>query len=111
MKNTSSGFRRISVEEAKSLIDNEPHITIADIRDDESFYNNNIRDSVHVTSESIENFLKSTNKENPLLIYCYHGVNSQSAAEYFVKEGFKHVFSMDGGFSEYEKSIHHTGDN
>ncbi len=104
MKDNCSGFKRISVEEAKSLMDNDPDVTIADIRDGESFYKSNIPNSIHVTSESIEKFLKMTKKENPLLIYCFHGVSSQNAAEYFVKEGFKHVFSMDGGFSEYSKS-------
>jgi len=36
-----------------------------------------------------------------LLIYCYHGINSKDAAEYFVKNGFQSVFSLDGGYTEY----------
>ena len=99
----SSGYRRISIREAKILIDNNPDITIADIRDGKFFNESNIPNSVHVTSESIEKFLKTTQKENPLLIYCYHGVNSREAADYFVKEGYKAVYSMDGGFSDYSK--------
>ena len=31
-------------------------------------------------------------------------INSQDAADYFVREGFKDVYSLDGGFSEFSES-------
>ena len=97
-------FKRISVEKAKTLIEREPSLTIADIRDRESFERSNIPSSVHLTNHSVNSFLQTASKENPLLIYCYHGNSSQQAAAYFVGEGFKDVYSMDGGYTEYLKS-------
>ena len=101
----SSGYRRISIREAKILIDNNPDITITDIRDSESYNLGNIPNSINVNNKNIAQFLKDTSKEKPLLVYCYHGVNSRESADYFVKEGFKTVYSMDGGFSDYSKQF------
>ena len=103
MEKNSSGFKRISTEEAKTLLEINPEITIADIRDSKSYNMGNITNSINVNNENIERFLRETRKEIPLLIYCYHGVNSQEAADYFIKEGFKDVYSLDGGFSEFSK--------
>ena len=96
-------FQRISVKKANELIKNDPTLTIADIRDEESFNCGNIKDSVHINNSSIKSFLQSTSKDSPLLIYCYHGNSSLQAAEYFVSEGFTNVYSMDGGFAEYKQ--------
>ena len=104
MKKNSSGFKQISTEEAKILLKSNSELTIADIRDSESFHLNHIPNSVNLNNSTIGKFLQETSKEKPLLIYCYHGINSQDAADYFVREGFKDVYSLDGGFSEFSKS-------
>jgi len=52
---------------------------------------------------NIVDFLDSTDRKAPLLIYCYHGINSKDAAEYFVNNGFHTVFSLDGGYSEFSQ--------
>ena len=98
-----SGFKRISTEEAKILLESNPELTIADIRNSESYNLGNIPHSINVNNKNIAQFLKDTIKEKPLLVYCYHGINSQDAADFFVKEGFKDVYSLDGGFSEFSK--------
>ncbi|CRR54182.1 Thiosulfate sulfurtransferase GlpE [Pseudomonas aeruginosa] len=32
------------------------------------------------------------------MVVCYHGNSSQSAAAYFIQQGFSDVYSLDGGF-------------
>tara|TARA_Y100000031_G_scaffold64510_1_gene72342 strand:- start:196 stop:513 length:318 start_codon:yes stop_codon:yes gene_type:complete len=105
MEKNSSGLKRISTEEAKTLLEKNPELTIADIRDSKSYNLGNITNSINVNNENIEEFLREARKEIPLLIYCYHGVNSQEAADYFIREGFREVYSLDGGFSEFSKYI------
>ena len=34
----------------------------------------------------------------PLIVACYHGNSSQSAAAYLAHQGFSEVYSLDGGF-------------
>ena len=96
-------FRCISVEEAKQILDNE-NPTIIDIRDQNSFSNGHIDNAIHVEDLDIDNFLKEKNKNETILIYCYHGNSSKSAANFFVQHGFEKVLSMDEGYSGWVKN-------
>ena len=93
-------FKCIDVQEAQELLD-DPGTVIIDIRDNASYQSGNIPNSINVSDGNIVDFLNSTDRQVPLLIYCYHGINSKDAAEYFVKNGFQSVFSLDGGYTEY----------
>ena len=64
-------FQCISIEEAKIIIDKD-NLTIIDIRDRNSFLNGHIDKAIHVEDLDIDNFLKDKNKNDTLLIYCYH---------------------------------------
>ena len=93
-------FKCIDVKEAQELLKN-PDAVIIDIRDKASYQAGNIPNSINVSDGNIVDFLNSTDRQVSLLIYCYHGINSKDAAEYFVKNGFQSVFSLDGGYTEY----------
>ena len=95
-------FQCISIEEAKIIIDKD-NLTIIDIRDRNSFLNGHIDKAIHVEDLDIDNFLKDKNKNGTILIYCYHGNSSKSAANFFVQNGFEKVLSMDEGYSGWIK--------
>ena len=95
-------YKCINVQEAQELL-NDPGTVIVDIRDKVSFQAGNIPNSINLSNEDIVDFLDSTDRKAPLLIYCYHGINSKDAAEYFVNNGFHTVFSLDGGYSEFSQ--------
>ena len=95
-------YKCIHVQEAQELL-NDPGIVIVDIRDKVSFQAGNIPNSINLSNEDIVDFLDYTDRKASLLIYCYHGVNSKDAAEYFVNNGFHTVFSLDGGYSEFSQ--------
>tara|TARA_Y100001947_G_scaffold50286_1_gene41779 strand:+ start:21 stop:338 length:318 start_codon:yes stop_codon:yes gene_type:complete len=95
-------YKSIHVQEAQELL-NDPGTVIVDIRDKVSFQAGNIPNSINLSNEDIVDFLDSTDRKAPLLIYCYHGINSKDAAEYFVNNGFHTVFSLDGGYSEFSQ--------
>ena len=95
-------FQCISIEEAKIIIDKD-NLTIIDIRDRNSFLNGHIDKAIHVEDLDIDNFLKDKNKNDTILIYCYHGNTSKSAANFFVQHGFEKVLSMDEGYSGWIK--------
>ena len=97
-------YQRISVEEAESLIEKN-EVTLIDIRDKMSFDTSNVKTSIHVTNENVEDVLSSADKNKPLIIYCYHGNSSQGAADYFYNMGFKQSFSVDGGFEEWKLKL------
>ena len=95
-------YKCIHVQEAQELL-NDPGTVIVDIRYKVSFQAGNIPNFINLSNEDIVDFLDSTDRKAPLLIYCYHGINSKDAAEYFVNNGFHTVFSLDGGYSEFSQ--------
>ncbi len=97
-------FNRISIKDAKDLLTKE-EITLIDIRDFNSFKNGHIHNAIHVEDLNIQNFLKEKDKNDIILIYCYHGKSSQSAANFFSQNGFKNVFSMDEGYTGWLNQV------
>jgi thiosulfate sulfurtransferase len=93
-------YQCISVDETKTLIDNG-ELTLADIRDSNSYRGGSINDAVNISGDNIDNFVATSNKEQPLVVYCYHGNSSKGAADYFSSQGFSQVYSMDGGYEAW----------
>ncbi len=93
-------INRISISQAAELI-NEQDVSIVDIRDANSFANGHIRNAVRLDNTNVANFLEDADKSKPILVFCYHGNSSQSAAAMFTQQGFNKSYSVDGGMSEW----------
>lgn len=93
-------FKCISIDEAKALID-IGSVTIADVRDAGTYLAGNIENAINIQQDSMYEFLAAADRDQPLLVYCYHGNSSQGAADYFFNQGFEDVYSMDGGYEAW----------
>lgn len=92
-----SDFKRLSASEAKTLIDDKG-ANLVDIRDEQSFQQSRIENAVHLDNTSLQAFIETADPDKPLVVYCYHGNSSLSAAQFLYEKGFEDVYSMDGGF-------------
>jgi len=90
-------FKRIAPQDYKQLA-SQGECTLLDIRDPHSFNQGHIDDAVHIEEINVESFVDEQPKDKPLVICCYHGISSQSAAAYFAEKGFTEVYSLDGGY-------------
>lgn len=45
--------------------------------------------------------MQQTDFSKPVLVMCYHGNSSKSAAQYLLTQGFDQVYSIDGGFEAW----------
>ncbi len=91
---------RISVQETWELM-SEGEITVLDIRDEQSYAAGHLPEALHIKTIDMETFVENEDKEKALLIYCYHGHSSISAAGYFAQKGFSRTYSMDGGYEAW----------
>lgn len=89
-------FKRIPPAHAHSLL--EEGAVLVDVRDQQTFDANHIPGAQHLDNLSITDFIAKADLDKPLVVVCYHGNSSQSAAAYLVGQGFSDVYSMDGGF-------------
>ena len=96
-------FNCINKKDATNLI-NQEECVIVDIRDSKSFNDGHIDSAINLQSDNIDNFVTSTNKKMNIIVCCYHGNSSKSAAKYLVDEGFINVFSLDGGYELWKNN-------
>ena len=73
-------------------------VTLADIRDEASYNNGHISGATLLDNSGIQTFIESTDLDQALIIYCYHGNSSQNAADWLSEQGFSDVVSLDGGY-------------
>jgi thiosulfate sulfurtransferase len=99
-----SDFKRLSATEAFALI-NELGATLADVRDEQSFRQAHIENAVHLDNTSLQGFIETADLDKPLVVYCYHGNSSLSAAQFLFEKGFETVYSMDGGFEAWRQQF------
>ncbi|NBA97723.1 thiosulfate sulfurtransferase GlpE [Pseudomonas sp. R5(2019)] len=89
-------FKRIPPEQAQRL--REQGAVVVDIRDPQTYASKHISGSRHLDNHSLHDFIAKADLDAPLVVVCYHGNSSQSAAAYLVSQGFSDVYSLDGGF-------------
>lgn len=90
-------WQRISPAKAAALLA-EKATAVVDVRDAHSFRAGHLPGAVLLDNQSVQDFIERTDKSVPVLVCCYHGNSSQSAAAWLSEKGFAEVYSLDGGF-------------
>ena len=95
-----SEYRRLSVPEAMALLQERAPLPL-DVRDELSYEQGHVPGARHLSNETLDDILRDTPADRPLLVYCYHGHSSLSAAGFLASRGYREVYSMDGGFEAW----------
>ena len=98
-----SEFKRIPPADAQAL--RARGAVVVDIRDPQTYALNHISGSRHLDNHSLHDFITQADLDAPLVVVCYHGNSSQSAAAYLVSQGFSDVYSLDGGFELWRSTF------
>lgn len=94
-----NAFKHLNPNDALTLI--EEGANIVDIRDAQSYQQSHISNAYHLSNDNLHVFLQQADLNTPLIVCCYHGISSQSAADYLASQGFNEVYSLDGGFEQW----------
>ncbi len=97
---------QIQIHDAKATLDQMQSLFV-DIRDSGSYNQAHIPGAIHLHDGNVQEFLQNTDKEKPVIVYCYHGNSSMGATAYFLENGFKNVCSMSGGFEAWRQVYEH----
>ena len=94
-------FKEISAVDALQRVKNE-NIQVVDIRDENSFETEHVDDSFNLNNENINHFISTSHCDEPLFVICYLGNSSKGVAQYFSQQGYKDVYSVEGGFAAWK---------
>lgn len=95
-------YKNISITDAKKLIQ-EANPMILDCRATPDYKAEHLENALHLHEGLKESLVKRGDKQRSLLIYCYHGHASEHLAEFFSDFGFAHVYSLEGGYTAWQK--------
>ena len=56
-------------------------------------------------TEQVEAALAETDRDAMLVFHCHHGMRSRSAAEHFLREGFRNVWNVEGGIDAWSLEV------
>lgn len=94
-------YQCIECSKAKKLL--EDGAILLDIRDKNSYDSAHAKQAEHLSNDNLQQILSPLTKEQTILILCYHGISSKSAAQFISSQGFNQVFSVDGGFEKWNQ--------
>jgi len=93
----------IDIPQARELHETKD-ATFVDIRDSESFAASHIPGAIPLDDSSVQTFLRDTDPDAKIVVYCYHGNSSLGATAFFKEQGFEDVSSMSGGFEAWHQA-------
>lgn len=95
-------FEHLDHATLKAWLDDATPLTLVDIRDPLSYARGHIPGSRHLDNTSVGELLDEAPREQAMVVVCYHGHSSQQAASWLAEQGFERVYSLDGGFTDWE---------
>ena len=75
--------------------------TFVDIRDPGSYEEGHIVGALHLTDDTVRDFVAKTPKDRAIVVCCYHGNMSRDAAAWLNEQGFTGALSLIGGFEHW----------
>jgi thiosulfate sulfurtransferase len=93
-------FKQISCSEAQVFMAAESMVVV-DVRDIDSYEEGHIKGAIHLSIPALQDFCETADKTKSVIVYCYHGISSQSVAQHLVDQGFEMVYSLIGGFEAW----------
>jgi thiosulfate sulfurtransferase len=100
---------QIQIHDAKQKLDQKESVFV-DIRDPASYRQAHIPGAIHLHDGNVQNFLENTDKQQTIVVYCYHGNSSLGATAFLIENGFKNVASMSGGFEGWRQVYEHEAE-
>ena len=97
--------RQISATELKAMMDRRLSFELVDVRTEDERAIAKIEGSRLLNEES-HHYLLSLDRNTTIVFHCHHGIRSQSAAEYFLREaGFRNLYNLRGGIDAWSQLV------
>jgi len=91
-------YRRINMDEAITMMEEESGYIILDVRTPEEFSDKHIPGAINIPNETIstEEIPELPNKDQLILVYCRSGNRSKQASEKLVALGYTNIVEFGG---------------
>ncbi len=98
--NASNEIEQITVVQAKDAVEAKD-VQFIDVRTPEEYASGHAPKAAHFPLDSLEKDLAKLDKNQPVYVICQTGRRSQKGSEILQKAGFKSIYNINGGTSEW----------
>lgn len=100
----NDGLRRVSQEEFKKVLAENPDCQLVDVRTKPEFSVGTIEGAQNIDylASDFETKIQELDKDKLTLIYCQAGGRSSKALSKMRKLGFKNVLELEGGYGKFK---------
>lgn len=96
------GYIRITPVQANQLLRDRPQVVLVDVRTPQEYAQYHIPNARLVPNETIgDDAIDGLDKESVILVYCRTGHRSRQAAQKLLDIGYKHIYDMEGGITQW----------
>jgi rhodanese-related sulfurtransferase len=103
VKNELEPFTRISVQEAKEMID-EDNVQVIDTREPFEHAEGHVPGSINIPHMATLPRIEELAKDRPILFICKSGQRSAVAAEFAATMGLTDLYNVEGGHDEWREA-------
>ena len=93
-------IRQLSAPELKAMIDSGTPFEFVDVRTDQERAIAAIEGS-RLLDKAYYDHLLTLDRDTAIVFQCHHGIRSQGAAQYCLREGFRNLYNLRGGIDEW----------
>ena len=110
VEDVRKNIREMNAAEVQSMLTSAKPFTLIDVREDNEWDRGHIPNALHLGRGIIERDIEATipDKNTLLVLYCGGGYRSALAAESLQKMGYTQVYSMWGGWREWNEKWYVT---
>ena len=98
--------KEASTSQLKSWMSAHEKLLLIDVREDNEWQEGHASSAIHVARWTLSSRIGSVapDKSSRIVLYCRSGMRSAAAAITLQKLGYTNVFSLTGGFNEYQRA-------
>ena len=96
-------IKELNLQEAENLINNDDNLTVIDVRTPQEYATGHLPQSINLDlrSQTFNEELGKLDKNKAYLVYCQSGNRSQKALDTMKELGFKEVYNLSGGITQW----------
>jgi monothiol glutaredoxin len=98
------GIRQISAPELKAMMEAGAAFELVDVRTEEERAIARL-DGSRLLDRACHDYLLGLNRAITIVFHCHHGIRSQAAAEYFLRQGFQDLYNLQGGIDAWSQLV------
>jgi UPF0176 protein len=98
---------KLAAKELKQWLDEGRPVTLLDTRNDYEVKLGTFKNALPIGIDHFRDFpaavrrLPAAMKEQPIVMFCTGGIRCEKAGPFMEREGFKHIFQIEGGILKY----------